>query len=1044
MFKEVSSKTHFPELEEEILAFWEKEDIFRQSIEQRRDCPEYVFYDGPPFATGLPHYGHLLAGTIKDIVPRYWTMKGRLVERRFGWDCHGLPIENEAAKALKATEGLDLSGKYEIEDYGVDKFNEYCRSIVLKYTKEWEVTVKRMGRWVDFDDQYRTMDPDFMESVWWVFKALWDKGLVYEGHRVMPFSWKLSTPLSNFEAKSNYKVVQDPAITVRLQSKDNPQRYFLAWTTTPWTLPSNLGLAVGDDLDYVVAKSADGAVEYVLAEARLETYSNKLGELTVIARMKGRDLVGQTYEPLLPYFANLATEGAFRVIPSGHVTTADGTGIVHMAPAFGEDDYTACQANDMPFVNPVDMEGRFTNEIADFAGQNVKEADKDIIRHLKEQGSLLVHDVLEHSYPFCWRSDTPLIYRAITTWFVNVESFKDRIIANNKKVDWVPETVGSNRFGNWLEDARDWNISRNRYWGTPVPIWRAEDDGSCLAIGSIAELEKLSGVSVDDLHSHFVDKVIIKKDGKTYRRIPEVFDCWFESGAMPYAQNHYPFDNKDRVEANLPANFIAEGLDQTRGWFYTLMVLSTALFDRPAFANVVVNGLILAEDGSKMSKSKGNYSPPNLLIDKYGADCLRSYMINSPVVRAEPLKFVDKDIELVYRQLVSPLWNAYSFFVTYANLDGYEPSGDLAGSPHEMDRWILSHFQSLVTGVTTHMERNHLYAVLPELQGFIDHLTNWYVRRSRRRFWRGETDDDKVHAYNTLYYVLLEFSKVMAPFLPFLCEAMYRNLKRGDVPESVHLCDYPQPQQQLINAAVEEEMDFVRDVVELGRSLRSAHDLKVRQPLATLSVVVDDHHAAVLDRLGEIVCEELNVKTIEKLHDETELVQYAARPNLKVLGPRLGKELKTLNPAIRNLSHAEIAQYLETGALVVAGHTLGRDDLLVDRMEKEGVVVATTDSVTIAMDTNLTPDLILEGDARELVSRIQNLRKEAGFRVEDRINLWLEATEWLDACLSGHRDYILRETLADGLNPEQGKRELERAWDVNGKQVHIALGRVNA
>lgn len=1044
MFKSVSSKTDFPAMEREILEFWEANRIFKKSLEQREGCEEYVFYDGPPFATGLPHYGHLLAGTIKDIVPRYWAMKGKLVDRRFGWDCHGLPVESEASKGL-ASEGMELSGKYEIEEYGVGKFNEYCRSIVLRYTKEWESVVTRMGRWVDFENGYRTMDKDFMESIWWVFKQLWDKDLVYQGHRVMPFSWKLSTPLSNFEASSNYKDVQDPALTVKFKVKDAENTWILAWTTTPWTLPSNLALAVGENIEYVKVAHPESGEHLILAEARRAYYEEKLKvAFEVLERYSGKDLAGTTYEPLFPYFADKVNEGAFRVILSSHVTTEDGAGIVHMAPAFGEDDFHACTEAGMPMVDPTDMEGRFTDEVPDFKGIMVKDADKGIIRRLKDEGKLLLHESFMHSYPFCWRSETPLIYKAIKVWFVNVERLKDDMVANNKKVDWVPEAVGTKRFGNWLENARDWNISRNRYWGTPLPIWMNED-GDAVAVGSIAELEALTGERVEDLHSHFLDHLTFEKDGKTYTRVPEVFDCWFESGSMPYAQNHYPFENKEMVERNLPADFIAEGLDQTRGWFYTLTVLSTALFNRPAFKNVVVNGLILAEDGTKMSKSKKNYPDPMEIIEKYGADCLRSYLIASPVVRAEPLKFKEEGIQLIYRNVVLPLWNAYSFFLTYARLDNYKPEGDLTASPYELDQWIISHFQSLVRDIAQHMQHNHLYSVVPELGGFIDQLTNWYIRRSRRRFWRAENDDDKGHAYNTLYYVLIEFSKVMAPFLPFVCEAMYRNLAHAyesDEPESVHLCDYPVAVESLTRTHIEEEMDLIRNVVELGRSLRAAHNLKVRQPLANLSVVAHtDKEVEIFDRLGDIICEELNVKVIEHLRDETELVRYSARPNMRSLGPRLGKALKVLNPAIRGLKHADIARCLSEGKLEVEGHELLADDLLVDRIEKEGMVVSSEGAITIALDTQLTPALILEGDARELVNRIQNLRKEADFNVEDRIQLKLSA-DWLAPCLEAHGDYIMKETLSQTINEGDFEPEYARDWEVNGKQVHISLARV--
>lgn len=1076
-FREVSSKTNFPALEEEILEFWEKQDVFRESIRQREGAPEYVFYDGPPFATGLPHYGHLLAGTIKDIIPRYWTMEGHRVQRRFGWDCHGLPVENEAARDLKRDQDLDLSGKYEIENYGIDKFNEYCRSIVLKYTAEWEKTVKRIGRWVDFENNYRTMDRNFMESVWWVFKALWDKGLVYEGYRVMPYSWKLSTPLSNFEAGENYQTVQDPSVTLRFRvtkSGKIPELKgadILAWTTTPWTLPSNMALAVGEDIDYVLLEARDEeeardalAKRGVSPGDRLLLAASRRGAYKFLKEeywhnlktLKGRELVGLTYAPLFEYFRDKADQGAFRVILSDHVTTENGTGIVHMAPAFGEDDFHACHKEGIPLVDPVDAEGRFTKKVSHFTGRNVKEADKDIIRHLKEAGKLLDQASFSHSYPFCWRSNTPLIYKAISTWFVKVEPFRDAMVKNNEQIHWVPESIGRNRFGNWLANARDWNIARNRYWGTPIPLWRSEE-GDTLVIGSLAELEELTGKKFDDIHSHFIDEVEIKKDGQIFRRIPEVFDCWFESGAMPYAQNHYPFENKELVEQNLPADFIAEGLDQTRGWFYTLTVLSTILFERPAFKNVVVNGLILAEDGSKMSKSKKNYPDPREIIDKYGADILRSYMINSPVVRAEPLRFSEDGLVQIYRQVISPLWNAYAFFVTYANLDGYRPAGELTGSEQELDQWLISHFQSLVRNIRENMRYNYLYKVIGEIREFIDLLTNWYIRRSRRRFWKTEASGDKTDAYNTLYYVLSEFTKVVAPFMPFVSETMYRNLvtglnTEGKMPVSVHLCDYPVAAENLIRPEVERNMDLARQVVELGRGLRSRHDLKIRQPLGHITVVTGGDNRKTLEAYQKIILDELNVKELVFEENESHLVTYSAKANFKVLGKRLGKQMKQAAAAISSLESEAIFEYLETGSIQLGEWQFSGEDIIIDRREKEEQIVQSQGGVTVALNTHLTEELIGEGHARELVNRVQNQRKDAGFEVSDRVEVLLVAPPELVGVAQTHHLYIGGEVLAD---PEEvhaldatGQGDLKekdwesvRDWDVNGMPVKILLRR---
>ncbi|MGH8006818.1 MAG: isoleucine--tRNA ligase, partial [Candidatus Binatia bacterium] len=761
------------EIELEVLKFWDEHEIFAKTLTKTRQQPPFIFYDGPPFATGLPHYGHLLAGTIKDIVPRFWTMRGRYVERRFGWDCHGLPIEMEIEQTL------GLAGKSDIERFGVARFNAECRKIVLRYTQEWEKTVRRMGRWVDFRNDYRTMDLPFMESVWWVFRQLWHQGLVYEGHKVLPFSTRLSTPLSNFEANLNYKEVQDPAITVRFAADGEEKTFFVAWTTTPWTLPSNLALAVGPEIDYVKVRDHVDSSRYIMAEARLKMYFPKAGTYTVEGRYKGKDLVGRTYTPLFPYFASHQQQGSFRVIPADYVTTEDGTGIVHIAPAFGEDDFYACQKAGIELVNPVDDEGRFTAEVSDFAGLHVKEADAKLIAWLKREKHLVHQGTIFHSYPFCWRSDTPLIYRAMTTWFVRVEAFKDRLVANNRLTAWVPEHLRDGRFGNWLENARDWAISRNRYWGTPLPIWKSEDGNEVACLGSVAELAARSGVRVTDLHREFVDDLTFPAASGTglMRRVPYVFDCWFESGSMPYAQLHYPFEHAEDFSRSFPADFIAEGLDQTRGWFYTLMVVSSALFDKPAFQHVVVNGLVLAEDGKKMSKRLKNYPEPEEIMAEHGADALRLYLINSPLVRAEELRFSEQGVRDTVRRLLLPWWNAYKFFVTYALVDAWQPAHTPADdSPNILDRWILSRQQTLIRRMGDEMEAYRLYNVVPALLDFLNELTNWYVRLNRRRFWQEGGDADKGFAYRTLYEVLLGFAKLMAPFTPFLADAIYRNL----------------------------------------------------------------------------------------------------------------------------------------------------------------------------------------------------------------------------------------------------------------------------
>lgn len=826
-FKNVSNQVDFPELETRVLKFWEESGIFAKSLEHRKGGREFVFYDGPPFATGLPHYGHLLAGTIKDVVPRYQTMRGNYVERRFGWDCHGLPVENEMEKQL------NLSSKRDIEAYGIDKFNEACRSIVLRYTGEWEKVVNRMGRWVDFRHGYRTMDRDFMESIWWVFKNLWDQGLVYEGYKILPYCPRCATPLSNFEANQGYRDVVDPAITIRFRAEGEENTYFLAWTTTPWTLPSNLALTVGPEIDYV--KVQDGDECYIMAEARLGAYYKETPE--ILWRGKGSELVGRRYEPLFPYFADLAEKGAFRVLAGSFVSTEDGTGIVHTAPGFGEDDNAVCKAAGVPEVCPIDEECCFTAEVPDYQGRPVKSVDKEIMQRLKDEGKLIHRGQIKHSYPHCWRDDGPLIYRAISTWFVKVEAIKEKMIRNNQSINWVPAHLRDGRFGKWLENARDWAISRNRYWGTPLPIWR-NDEGEVIVVGSAAELEKLAGVKVTDLHKHFMDKVEIPSPtGKSpLRRVPEVFDCWFESGSMPYAQQHYPFENKEHFEEHFPADFIAEGLDQTRGWFYTLVVLAAALFDRPPFRNVVVNGLVLAENGQKMSKRLRNYPDPMELIDRCGADALRLFMLGSQVVRAEDLKFSEAGVREVLRGVMIPMWNALAFFTTYANVDHYEPAPGEVRPPEKpanvLDRWILSSASQMVEEIRAELDAYNLQKAANRFSRFIDDLTNWYIRRSRRRFWKSDDDADKKEAYATLHYVLLTFAKTAAPFIPFTTEAIYQVLRTPEMPESVHLCDYPEPDAGCRDEYLERQMAFTMLAVSQGRFLRTANDLKVRQPLA--------------------------------------------------------------------------------------------------------------------------------------------------------------------------------------------------------------------
>ena len=1040
MFESVSNKINFPELEADILKFWKEHDTFKKSLDLRRNSPEFVFYDGPPFATGLPHYGHLLAGTIKDIVPRYQTMRGHYVDRRFGWDCHGLPVEYEMEQELK------ISGKRDIEKLGVDVFNEKCRSIVLRYTHEWRQIVTRMGRWVDFDNDYKTMDKEYMESIWWVFKSLWDKDLIYEGSKILPYCPRCATPLSNFETNQGYEEVQDPAITVRFALEDRPRTYILAWTTTPWTLPSNLALAVGPTIRYV--KVRDGEDIYYLAKDRLSVYYKKPDQIQILEEVEGSKLVGLRYEPLFSFFADQQKKSnAFRVCAAEFVSTEDGTGIVHIAPGFGEDDYRLGQAEGLPAICPVDEEGRFTNAVPDYFGREVKEADADIMRRLKEEGKLVHRSTIQHSYPHCWRCDKPLIYKAISTWFVRVEKIREKIMASNQQTFWVPDHLRDGRFGKWLEGARDWAISRNRYWGAPLPIWRNKE-GEILCAGSVAELENLSGKKVDDLHKHFVDKIEIpsRKGGSPLKRIPEVLDCWFESGSMPYAQSHYPFENKKRFEDHFPADFIAEGLDQTRGWFYTLMVLSTALFDKPAFKNVIVNGLVLAEDGRKMSKRLKNYPDPVAMLDLYGADALRLYMIYSPVVRAENLCFSEEGVKNALRHLLIPLWNAYSFFVTYAKIDHWSPKSTVqsSASAHLLDRWIHSSLERLTQEVVKAMDGYDLQQAIRPFVRFIEDLTNWYIRRSRRRFWKSTDDEDKAQAYATLYEVLLRLSKIAAPFIPFVSEAIYRNLRTPEMPESVHLCDFPISNSQQRNSEIEAQMDDVMTAVGLGRQLRADHNLKVRQPLSGIHVVCRD--PGRLDRikaLADVISDELNVKNVWFDVQESELALFSGKPNFSRLGPRLGPLVKKAAAAIQKLDAESLSRLLDGKIISVTfdGQSLelSPDDVIVDRKPKEGLVVASQNELVVALETDLTQELIREGLAREFVNKVQSMRKTADLDVTQRIRVAYSGSDSVQEAVEEYKDYIAAETLCLESVYSKDLPVETSSWDLNGHPCLIRI-----
>ena len=997
------------EAEHSIATYWKESDIFRRSLKQTENAEPYIFYDGPPFATGLPHHGHLVGSVLKDAIPRYFTMKGQFVQRRFGWDCHGLPIEHEIDKSL------GMSSQEAVSKLGLKGYNDECRKIVQRYTSEWEKTITRLGRWVDFENDYKTMEPWYMESVWWVVKQLWEKGLIYQGKKVVPFSTSLSTVLSNFEATSNYQDVQDPAITILFKLKYEDS-YLAAWTTTPWTLPSNQALCVNQDLKYVKVRDLDIGKNLIIASERLESIkSNK--NLEVIDTILGKDLVGKRYEPLFPYFKILENEGAFRIFSDDYVNVDTGTGIVHQAPAFGEDDFRIWKENggSNP-VCPVDMEGKFTDEVTDFAGMHVKEADKNIIRYLKETGSLYIQDVLFHSYPFCPRSDTPIIYRTIDSWYVRVEQIREQLIEVNSKINWVPAHLKVGRMGNWLSGAMDWAISRNRYWGTPLPIWINDETGSCICIGSRKELYEYTGKSIDDLHRENVDELTftIKREPGTYRRIQEVLDCWFESGAMPYAQLHFPFENKGLFEKGFPAEYIAEGLDQTRGWFYTLIVLGTALFGVHPFKNVIVNGIVMAEDGKKMSKRLRNYTPPDQLMEIYGADALRLYLINSGLVRAEEQRFSDTGVKDMVRRALLPWLNAYRFFSTYASIDSWNPNHKILEIENIMDRWILSRLQSLKATIKKEMEQYRIYNVVPVLFDFIDDLTNCYIRYNRPRFWSDEDTNDKASAYQALYNAVKELTTSMAPFAPFLAESIYRDLPLGkNEPESVHLCHYPTANSSMIDPILEQAVTRMQHIVLLGRQKRNQAKIKIKYPLSRLTIIHEDPKLLrEIRKLENYILSELNVKELIYSTDENKYIDLYAKPNSPILGKRLGAQFKFFKEKIENLSPDEIYKLQEDEGVKIENEWFSSEDILIYREPKAGTETLSDRYISIELDTTLTDGLVEEGLAREVVNRVQKSRKDLGFNVSDRIHIYYQASRELGQAIENHQHYIGEETLA--------------------------------
>lgn len=1022
--------TAFPNLERNVLDYWAKDKTFEASITARDGADEYVFYDGPPFANGLPHYGHLLTGYVKDIVPRYQTMRGKQVRRVFGWDCHGLPAELEAEKQL------GIKDRAGIEKMGMKSFNDYCATSVLRYTDEWKNYVTRQARWVDFDNGYKTMDLDFMESVMWAFKALYDKGLIYQGFRVLPYSWAEHTPLSNQETRldDSYKMRQDPTLTVTMPFtgaregspaeatlQDVPElskTAAIAWTTTPWTLPSNLALAVNPKVTYALVKVAEDGEEgfvgqtLVLAENLIGAYAKELGsEPEVLATFPGEKLVGLTYEPVFDYFRD--TRNAFQVLSADYVTTEDGTGVVHQAPAFGEDDMNTCEAADIDLVIPVDMDGKFTSQVPEYQGQLVFDANKSIIKDLKAAGRVLRHQTIEHSYPHSWRSGEPLIYMALPSWFVAVTKFRDRMVElNHEQIDWMPEHIRDGQFGKWLEGARDWNISRNRYWGAPIPVWVSDNDEypRMDVYGSLDELEADFGVRPASLHRPDIDELTRPNPddptGKsTMRRVPEVLDCWFESGSMPFAQKHYPFENKEWFDTHSPADFIVEYSGQTRGWFYTLHVLSTALFDRPAFKKVVAHGIVLGDDGLKMSKSKGNYPDVNEVFDRDGSDAMRWFLMSSPILRGGNLIVTEQGIREGVRQAMLPMWNAYSFLRLYAS----QPATWDTSSTNVLDRYILAKLHDTVAAVTDALDNTNVAAACDEVRWFCDALTNWYVRRSRDRFWAGDTGENgHPEAFNTLYTVLETLTRVAAPLLPMLSEVIWRGLTGG---RSVHLADWPDANNLPADSELVAAMDAVRSVSSATSSLRKAHKLRNRLPLPQLTVALPDANA--LSDFTQIIADEVNVKNVVLTEDVASVGGFEVVVNARVAGPRLGKDMQRVIKAVKSGNYT-VEDNGDSTTVVADGIELQDGEFsrkLVAADPDHTAEVAGLNGLVV-LDTTVTPELEAEGWAADRVRAVQEARKAKGLEVTDRIRLRLSVPQDKEQWAKEHADDIAREVLA--------------------------------
>ena len=1041
MYSKVDTNLNFVEREQEVAQFWKDNDIALQAVEQRRGNDTFTFYDGPPTANGKPHIGHVLTRVIKDMLPRYQSMKGKNVLRKAGWDTHGLPVELEVEKAV------GINGKEQIEEYGIEPFIKKCRESVWKYKGMWEEFSEVVGFWADMDHPYITYENDFIESEWWALKQIWDKGLLYKGYKVVPYCPRCGTPLSSHEVAQGYKDVKERSAMVKFKARDE-EAYFLAWTTTPWTLPSNLGLCVNPEVDYVKVKVA-GTV-YYMAEALVETvFADTEGEREILGRCKGRELEYREYEPLYPYAVGKLKKKAFFVVCDDYVTTSDGTGIVHIAPAFGEDDNRVCMKYDMPFVQYVDSKGEMTAD-TDWPGVFVKDADPLILEDLKKKGKLFKAPKFEHSYPHCWRCDTPLIYYARESWFIKMTAVQEELIANNKTVNWIPKTIGEGRFGDWLEHLQDWGISRNRYWGTPLPVWECKC-GHQHAIGSIAELKEMSDNCPEEieLHRPYIDKVTLKcpECGGEMHRVPEVIDCWFDSGSMPFAQWHYPFENKEIFESRFPADFISEAVDQTRGWFYSLIAISTLLFHKAPYKNVIVLGHVQDENGQKMSKSKGNAVDPMEALRKHGADAIRWYFYENSAPWL-PNRFHDAAVQEGQRKFMGTLWNTYAFFVLYADIDEFDATKHVLdyGQLSVMDKWCLSRLNTMVREVDDNLSNYRVTEAAKALQDFVDELSNWYVRRSRSRFWAKGMEQDKINAYMTLYTALVTTAKAAAPLIPFMTESIYRNLVCSidkAAPISVHLCDYPEVHEEQIDTALEQHMELVLDIVVLGRAARNEANIKNRQPIGRMFVQAP---YALPDFFREIVEDELNVKEVIFKESMEDFTKYTFKPQFRVLGPKVGKDMGAVKQALLSLPGAQAKAELDkTGSLKVTladgkEYALTAEDVEIQTEQTEGFNCQHYGEVSIALETTLSEELLEEGFVREIISKVQTMRKENGYEVTDHITVSLSGNDKLIAIVQKPENETMLKnvTLADEVKYGSAEGHV-KAWNINGEQVMLAV-----